>query len=135
MHSRRKHLVSGVHLERADNGLEEVYHVLVLLVVRAVAGNVERRRAGSMLGELVRPEDVVRLALADPVLVHWQTVSRGSDSRGNAHALKSRRSMRPKPRTKVSTEGPLYGGTTVPSGSVAGDGSASYCLERSQYWA
>ena len=48
MHSRRKHLVSGVHLERADNSLEEVYHVLVLLVVGAVAGNVERRRAGGM---------------------------------------------------------------------------------------
>ena len=72
MHSRRKHLVSGVHLERADNGLEEVYHVLVLLVVRAIASNVERRRAGSMLGELVRPETLIGLALADPVLIHCE---------------------------------------------------------------
>ena len=72
MHSRRKHLVSGVHLERADNSLEEVYHVLVLLVVRAVAGNVERRRAGSMLGELVRPETLIGLALTDPVLIHCE---------------------------------------------------------------
>jgi len=34
----------------------------------------------------------------------------------------------------VSTEGPLYGGTLVPSGKTAGLGLGSYCLDKSQYW-
>ena len=79
-YARREHVVGGVLLERAGGGLEKVDDVLVLLVAGAVAGDVKGGRAGRVLGELVRPEDVVRLALADPVLVHWQTVSRGSDS-------------------------------------------------------
>ena len=66
----RKHVVGGVLLERAGGGLEEVDDLLVLLVAGAVAGNVKGGRAGRVLGELVRPEDVVRLALTDPVLVH-----------------------------------------------------------------
>ena len=70
MHSRRKHLVSGVHLEGTDGSLEEVNDLLVLLVVGAIASNIESRRASRVLGELVSPEDSVGVTLVDPVLLH-----------------------------------------------------------------
>ena len=81
---RSKHVVGGVHLERADDGVEEVNHILVLLVVRAVAGDVERGRASGVLGELVRPESLVGLALADPVLVHCTVRAESLDGTRNA---------------------------------------------------
>ena len=83
MHSRRKHLVSGVHLERADDGVEEVNYILVLLVVGAVASDVECGRASGVLGELMGPESLVGLALADPVLVHCTVRSESLDGTRN----------------------------------------------------
>ena len=82
-YSRSKHVVRGVHLERADDGVEEVNHILVLLVVGAVASDVERGRASGVLGELVRPESLVGLALADPVLVHCTALSEALDGTRN----------------------------------------------------
>ena len=71
-YARREHVVGGVLLERAGGGLEKVDDVLVLLVVRTIASDVEGRRASSVLGELIGPERLVGLALADPVLVHCE---------------------------------------------------------------
>lgn len=50
-----------------DGGLEEVNDICVRGVGRAVAGDVEGREAGRVLGELVRPEVPIRLVLGDPV--------------------------------------------------------------------
>lgn len=69
-YERCEHVKGGVLLERAGGGLEKVDDVLVLLIAGAVAGDIEGGRAGRVLGEFVGPEDVVGLALADPVLVH-----------------------------------------------------------------
>jgi hypothetical protein len=70
IHSRREHVERGEHVECAAGGLEEVDDLLMLDVVVAVALDVERGRAGGMLGELVTPEIRVWEALVDPVLVH-----------------------------------------------------------------
>lgn len=67
---RSKQLVGRVLLEGADGRVEEVNHVLVLLVARAIACDIEGRRAGGVLGELVCPEVRVWRALVNPVLVH-----------------------------------------------------------------
>lgn len=58
---------SGQAPVEEDGGLEEVDDVFVRLVARAVAGEVEGREAGRVLGELVRPEIPVGLVLRDPV--------------------------------------------------------------------
>ena len=60
----------GQGLVIRDGGVEEVDDVLVLAVLRAVAGHVEGGVAGGVLGELVRPEVDVGPALVDPVGVH-----------------------------------------------------------------
>lgn len=83
-----EHVERREHFERAHDGLKEVHDILVLLVVGAVARDVEGGRAGSVLGELqqrlstghaqqghgaaylMSPETAVDATLADPVLVH-----------------------------------------------------------------
>lgn len=50
--------------------LEEIDHVLVQDVLRAVAGKVKGAVASGVFGEFVGPEIRVDLALGDPVFVH-----------------------------------------------------------------
>ena len=54
----------------SNSRLKEVDDLLVLAVLRTVAGNVKRRVACGMLGELVAPESRVILILSNPVIVH-----------------------------------------------------------------
>ena len=65
-------------LERAHGGLEKVDDILVLLVLRAVAGHIEGGCAGRVLGELVAPEVRVWPALIDPILVHLRRRTLGA---------------------------------------------------------
>jgi hypothetical protein len=51
-------------------GGEEIDYVRMVLVHRPIAGDIERRIAGSVFAEFVAPEVAVRRALADPVFVH-----------------------------------------------------------------
>lgn len=53
-----------------DRRLKEIYHILMLTVLRAVARYVECRETCSVLAELVAPETGVILVLRDPVVVH-----------------------------------------------------------------
>jgi hypothetical protein len=53
-----------------DGRFEEVDDIFMLDVLRAIARDVKRAEASSMLGELVSPQDVVGTGLGDPVLVH-----------------------------------------------------------------
>ena len=50
---RSKHVPGREHFECTNDGIKKVYDVLVLLVVRTVAGNIEGGRARSMFGELI----------------------------------------------------------------------------------
>ena len=63
-------LPGRVALVVLDRGLEEIDNVLVLDVVRAIAGDVEGGVASRVLAELVGPEVSVGRALVDPVRVH-----------------------------------------------------------------
>ncbi len=54
-----EHVERGEHLERAHDGVEEVHDILVLLVVGAVARDVERGRAGGVLGELQQTVNII----------------------------------------------------------------------------
>lgn len=54
MNARSKHVVGGVHLVGTNDGVEEVDKILILLVRIAIAGDVESRRAGSMLRKLLQ---------------------------------------------------------------------------------
>ena len=67
---RSQHVVRRVLLVGANCGIVEVDEVLVLLVVGAVASNVEGGRASSVLGEFMSPENIIGGALINPVLVH-----------------------------------------------------------------
>ena len=53
-----------------DSRLEKVNNIFVLAVLRTVAGNVEGRKAGCVLGEFVAPETWIVLLPCDPVSVH-----------------------------------------------------------------
>ena len=53
-----------------DNRLEEVHNLLVFDILGAVAWNIERAEAGSVLAELMSPKVAVGRTLGDPVLVH-----------------------------------------------------------------
>lgn len=67
---RRQPVVRGETSVVLDGGLEKVHHLLVLLVLGPVAGDVKGRVASRVLGKLVAPEIRVRGALVDPVRVH-----------------------------------------------------------------
>lgn len=66
----RKPLVRGHGAVPRNGRLKKVDNVLVLDVLRAVAGNIKGAVAGGVLGELMAPKVWVGLALGDPVLVH-----------------------------------------------------------------
>ena len=71
MRLRSKHVKSGVHLECANNSLEEINYILMLFVVGAIASHIESGCAGRVFGELVSPEVGIGVTLVDPVLVHY----------------------------------------------------------------
>ena len=56
-------------LECTNDSIKEVNDILVLLII-GIAGEIEGRCAGSVLGELMSPEVGVGGTLVNPILAH-----------------------------------------------------------------
>lgn len=82
---------------------------------------------------LVAPEINVWRSLVNPEIFHYTSIKTEYNVHWHAGLLYVNRSCLPKLSINVSTPGPLLGGTTVPSGKIAGDGDGSNCLDKSQY--
>jgi len=50
--SRSKHIIGRVLVEGSNSGIKVIDYILMFFIICTVAGDVESRRTGRMLGEL-----------------------------------------------------------------------------------
>lgn len=63
-------LPGRVALVEENDGVKVVDHIFVATVLRPVAWNLEGTEASRVLGKFMRPQDLIRLVLVDPILGH-----------------------------------------------------------------
>lgn len=122
----------------SDCCLKEIDDLLVLLILWAIAGNVEGGVAGGVFAELMAPEVGIgassTLNVSGSVPKHRNSLSTYCEIQ--YLFIQASKSYLPKASTNVPMLGPSYGGTTVPFGNplvVFGEGTGSNCRVKSQY--